>query len=419
MHFIFVEKRKEAFVLAITFAISFLLLSSQAMCETRISGKVLTGDGKIATSGAVALEKGELHNNAFLAGGEINPDGTFSIPLPSGGPWGLHVYSEGYIYFPLQVQIRDGTDNEVPVILPLDGSSDDDPSISDIRFKKITRKIIQVSMRVEDPDNNLGPQMLAIDTKHFRSYRLFPSKGDIADKKANFPSGEYISPFIRAVYKKQDPRDWLFVVADHKCSNGPVYNGLNQSVFRQPVPHVESLRCEVQGIWKSNFEKIYRFRLESPGVLKGEQIEGSVVIDRMELEENELSMAFRFQGEKGKARLRLNCQDNKVILKGKFSLPGRTAEWIFTKLKNEKAKPTGKDLFSSNCTLCHFHDRTDSKVGPGLKGLFENPRLPTTGRPTDESTVRQQIQKGGTKMPSFSSLTEEEISAIINYLKTL
>ena len=59
-------------------------------------------------SGAVALEKGELHNNAFLAGGAVAADGTFKIPLPSGGPWGLHVYSEKYIYFPLQIQVKEG-----------------------------------------------------------------------------------------------------------------------------------------------------------------------------------------------------------------------------------------------------------------------------------------------------------------------
>ena len=51
-------------------------------------------------------------------------------------------------------------------------------------------------MRVDDPNNNLGPQMLAVDTKRFRSYRLVPDSGDLKDKKADFPSGEYESPFI-------------------------------------------------------------------------------------------------------------------------------------------------------------------------------------------------------------------------------
>ena len=145
--------------------------------QTFISGKAITADGKVVASGVVALEKGELHNDAFLAGGAIGSDGTFKIPLPSGGSWGLHVYSEGYIYFPLQVQIKEGVDNDIPVILPVDGNPADDPRISDIRFNKISGQVFQIKMKVEDANNNLGPQMLAVDTKRFRSYRLVPQSG--------------------------------------------------------------------------------------------------------------------------------------------------------------------------------------------------------------------------------------------------
>jgi len=84
--------------------VSWALFISPSGAQTYVSGKVMTADGRVVASGAVALEKGELHNNAFLAGGAIGPDGTFKIPLPSGGPWGLHVYSQNYIYFPLQIQ---------------------------------------------------------------------------------------------------------------------------------------------------------------------------------------------------------------------------------------------------------------------------------------------------------------------------
>jgi hypothetical protein len=397
----------------------FFLGIGAAWCETYISGKVVTSDGKLATSGVLALEKGELHNNAFVVGGEILPDGTFKLPLPSGGPWGLHVYSEGYIYFPLQIQVKEGVDNEVPVIFPLDGKSDDDPRISDIRFSKIADQVMRITMRVDDPDDNLGPQMVAIDRKRFKSYRMLPAKGDLKDKKANFPVGQYVSPFIPVALDEEDLKDWLFVVADHTCSNGPVYNGLGESIFRPPIPHTESLRCEVPGIWKSNFEKVYRFTLQSPGIFKGEQLDGDLSIFRMVGEGGKIDLDFRFKGEKGKATLRLACKDNTVILKGNFTLPGRSAEWIFTKLKNEKAPPTGRDLFKANCDLCHFPDRTDTKVGPGLKGVFKHGRLPATGRPTSEKTVRDQILNGGKKMPPFKHLKQGEVSAIIEYLKTL
>ena len=61
------------------FAIQFILIwvvflslgILNAWGQTFISGKVITADGKVVASGVVALEKGELHNDAFLAGGAI------------------------------------------------------------------------------------------------------------------------------------------------------------------------------------------------------------------------------------------------------------------------------------------------------------------------------------------------------------
>lgn len=397
----------------------FFLGLHTAWAQTLISGKVITSDGKVVASGVVALEKGELHNNAFLTGGAIGSDGSFKIPLPSGGPWGLHVYSEGYIYFPLQVEIKAGRDNEIPVILPLDGKKGDDPRIADIRFIKISDQVFQIKMRVDDPDNNLGPQMLAVDTKRFRSYRLVPESGDLKDKKADFPGGDYGSPFIPLALEGEDLKNWFFVVADHQCSNGPIYNGLNQSVHKPPVAHAEKLKCEVAGIWKSNFGKVYQFTHGAPGMFSGQQFEGDIVIDKMGQKDDKVIMEFGFKGEKGRAELQLICKENLINLQGSFRLPNRTGDWIFAKLQNAKAAQSGNDLFVANCAACHYPDRKDTKVGPGLKGVFKNPTLPKTGRRTSEKNVRETLINGGEKMPPFKHLKDQEIKAIINYLKSL
>jgi uncharacterized membrane protein len=392
---------------------------SETAAQTYVSGTVTTADGRVVASGAVALEKGELHNNAFLAGGAIGPDGTFRIPLPSGGPWGLHVYSENYIYFPLQIQVAEGIDNDVPAILPVDGTAADDPRISNIQFKKISEQAFQISMQVDDPDDNLGPQMLAIDAKRFRSYRLVPKGGDLADVKANFPRGEYVSPFIPVALDQEDLRNWLLVVADHQCSNGVVYNGLGQSVFKPTTELTETLSCEVPGVWKTNYDELYRFSLAAPGELKGEQFQGDVLIDQVEQKGDQLLMAFRFEGMKGKGELKLYCQANEVLLKGIFQTPDRSVDWIFTKLKNAPAALTGEKLFSANCSACHFPDRRDQKVGPGLLGLFKKPNLPHSGLPATEDNIRRRILNGGDKMPPFKHFMEEELRAIVGYLKTL
>ncbi|UCD91123.1 MAG: cytochrome c [Desulfobacterales bacterium] len=397
----------------------WMLTFSWAWSQTYVSGKVITSDGMVVASGAVALEKGELHNNAFLSGGGINTDGTFKIPLPSGGPWGLHVYSEKYIYFPLQLQITEGIDNEIPVILPVDGNPGDDPHISNIRFLKMTDQVFRINMQVDDPNNNLGPQMLAIDTKRFKSYRLVPKTGDLKDKKADFPTGEYTSPFIPVALNGEDLKDWIFAVADHQCSNGAVYNGLGQSVFKPLLPHAEKLTCEIPGIWKSNFEKVYNFSQTAPGKLSGEQFEGNLIIDQINQKAEKVFLDIRFKGEKGKAELQMLCKENSVVMKGTFNLPGRSGKWLFTKLKNAKVAKTGQNIFLANCAACHYPDRKDTKVGPGLVGLFTHPKLPDSGLPVNENNVRERIINGGKKMPPFKHLKDEQISAIIDYLKTL
>jgi hypothetical protein len=407
------------FFFTLILLLTWILTFSKGWCQTYVSGKVITADGMVIASGAVALEKGELHNNAFRAGGKINPDGTFKIPLPSGGPWGLHVYSEKYLYFPLQIQIIEASDNEIPVILPVDGNTDDDPRISNIRFSKMSDQVFRITLQVDDSNNNLGPQMLAIDTKRFKSYRLRPKAGDLQDKKADFPTGEYVSPFIPVALDGEDLKDWLFAVADHQCSNGAIYNGQGQSVFKPPIPHTEKLICAVPGIWKSNFGKVYKFSQTAPGTLNGEQFEGNLIIDKMEQKAKNIFLDYRYKEEKGKAELQLLCQENNVILKGTFSLPESSGEWIFTKLKNAKAAPTGKDLFMANCSVCHYHNRKDSKVGPGLLNLFKSPKLPISGLPPSAKALRERIINGGKRMPPFKHLKAEQVAAIIDYLKTL
>ena len=399
--------------------VSWGLFVCPSWAQTTVSGKVITSDGMVVSSGVVALEKGELHNNAFLTGGAIGSDGTFKIPLPSGGPWGLHVYSENYIYFPLQIQITAGADNDIPVILPVDGTTADDPRISNIQFKKLSDQVFQITMQVDDADDNLGPQMLAVDTKRFKSYRLVPKDGDLKDMKANFPRGEYVSPSIPVALDGEDLKDWLFVVADHQCSNGSIYNGFGQSIFKPVVAHSETLSCDIPGIWKSNFDKVYQFSQPSPGELTGSQFEGNLLIDKMEQKGDRLAIAFRFEGKEGSADLKLNCRENEVLLKGTFQYPDRSGDWVFSKLKNAEAVLSGEKIFEANCSACHFFDRQDKKVGPGLKGLFKRSKLPDSGLPVTAENVKERIVNGGDKMPPFRHLKDVELKAIVEYLKKL
>jgi cytochrome c len=87
-----------------------------------------------------------------------------------------------------------------------------------------------------------------------------------------------------------------------------------------------------------------------------------------------------------------------------------------------KAKPgdaaKGKDVFDQ-CSVCHNADSTETKVGPGLKGLFKMEKL-VNGKPVTEANVRDFINTGGNGMPAYADqLSDQDKNDIIAYLKTL
>lgn len=80
----------------------------------------------------------------------------------------------------------------------------------------------------------------------------------------------------------------------------------------------------------------------------------------------------------------------------------------------------GKTVFAQNCSGCHFPDSQEAKVGPGLAGLFEGEKLPVSGRPVSEETVRHQLNDPYENMPRLADdLSEQQIDDVIAYLKTL
>jgi len=78
----------------------------------------------------------------------------------------------------------------------------------------------------------------------------------------------------------------------------------------------------------------------------------------------------------------------------------------------------GKEVFQQ-CGVCHNADSTEKKMGPGLKGLFQNEKMNNGKKPT-EANVRAKIDEGGNGMPAYKDmLSDEEKNNLIAYLKTL
>jgi len=90
----------------------------------------------------------------------------------------------------------------------------------------------------------------------------------------------------------------------------------------------------------------------------------------------------------------------------------------------------GKKLFTENaCNSCHSLDGSD-KIGPTMKGLWESEEQLTNGETitVDENYLRESIlnpqakivQGYGPSMPPYQGqLSDEEINAIIEYIKTI
>jgi len=79
----------------------------------------------------------------------------------------------------------------------------------------------------------------------------------------------------------------------------------------------------------------------------------------------------------------------------------------------------GQALFEAKCAFCHYVDREETKIGPGLKGVLARPALPASGRPATADNIRSQLASPVGKMPAFTSLSQQEIADLLAYLKTL
>jgi mono/diheme cytochrome c family protein len=78
----------------------------------------------------------------------------------------------------------------------------------------------------------------------------------------------------------------------------------------------------------------------------------------------------------------------------------------------------GKQVFEAQCLDCHRSDSTESKVGPGLKGVH-NGKLPS-GKPATPENVLDIINKGTDVMPSFKDvLSQEEKENVTAYVLSL
>ena len=78
----------------------------------------------------------------------------------------------------------------------------------------------------------------------------------------------------------------------------------------------------------------------------------------------------------------------------------------------------GSALFETKCSVCHFSESKEKKIGPGLAGIKDG-KLPS-GKDATEETILTNLNEGGGGMPAFEKLlTDEEKGHIIAFVLTL
>ena len=75
---------------------------------------------------------------------------------------------------------------------------------------------------------------------------------------------------------------------------------------------------------------------------------------------------------------------------------------------NAAAVTRGKSVFQQKCSVCHYDNSDQKKIGPGLKGLSKRGKFSVNGEKITDDSLKAWIENGDQLMPPFKeSLTIE------------
>ena len=101
-----------------------------------------------------------------------------------------------------------------------------------------------------------------------------------------------------------------------------------------------------------------------------------------------------------------------------FTLRGATVAPATMGLESDLAR-VGSEIFHEKCSDCHFSDRTENKVGPGLKGILKGDTLPVSGWSATEESIRRQLKTPFGSMPAYRDMPEDQTETLIAFLRSL
>lgn len=84
------------------------------------------------------------------------------------------------------------------------------------------------------------------------------------------------------------------------------------------------------------------------------------------------------------------------------------------------AAAKGKEVFDQKCSICHFADSSNRKIGPGLKGLSKRGTFSVNSKKVTTENLTTWIESGDSLMPPFKDVLDaQQIKDVVAYVKTL
>ena len=91
-----------------------------------------------------------------------------------------------------------------------------------------------------------------------------------------------------------------------------------------------------------------------------------------------------------------------------------------TAAPNAAAVGRGKTVFQQKCSVCHYDNSDQKKIGPGLKGLAKRGTFSANGNKITDESLKAWIENGSQLMPPFKDVLEPgQIKDVVAYVKTL
>lgn len=87
---------------------------------------------------------------------------------------------------------------------------------------------------------------------------------------------------------------------------------------------------------------------------------------------------------------------------------------------NTAAIARGKTVFQQKCSVCHYDNSDQKKIGPGLKGISRGGTFSVSGGKITDDSLKTWIENGDQLMPPFKETLEpSQIKDVVAYVKTL